>query len=144
MARAAWFPTVSLTGSVGYESTSLGNLLTPPNLFWSVGASLTETIFDAGKRKAADEQAWAAYRSTVANYRQTVLTAFQQVEDNLASLRILTDETQQQNIAVKATQKSLDLSMERYRLGIASYPQRHHRARGASGQSANRRDPVHV
>ncbi len=121
VARAAWFPTVSLTGSVGYESTSLGNLLTPPNLFWSVGASLTETIFDAGKRKAADEQAWAAYRSTVANYRQTVLTAFQQVEDNLASLRILTDETQQQNIAVKATQKSLDLSMERYRLGIASY-----------------------
>jgi NodT family efflux transporter outer membrane factor (OMF) lipoprotein len=119
--RAAWFPTLSLTGSVGYESTSLSSLLTPPSLFWSVGASLTETIFDAGKRKAADEQAWASYRSTVANYRQTVLTAFQQVEDNLAGLRILTAETQQQNVAIKASQKNLDLSMEQYRLGIASY-----------------------
>ena len=121
VARAAWFPTLSLTGSAGYQSTSLSSLLSPPSFFWSVGASLSETIFDAGKRKAADEQAWANYRSTAANYRQTVLTAFQQVEDNLAALRILTTETQQQNVAVKASQKSLDLSMERYRLGIASY-----------------------
>jgi len=121
VARAAWFPTLSLTGSAGYQSTSLSSLLSPPSFFWSVGASLSETIFDAGKRKAADEQAWANYRSTAANYRQTVLTAFQQVEDNLAALRILTTETQQQNVAVKASQKSLDLSMERYRWGIASY-----------------------
>jgi NodT family efflux transporter outer membrane factor (OMF) lipoprotein len=121
VARAAWFPTLSLTGSAGYESTSLSSLVSPPSFFWSVGASLSETIFDAGKRKAAGEQAWANYRSTVANYRQTVLAAFQQVEDNLAALRILATETQQQNVAVKASQKSLDLSMERYRLGIASY-----------------------
>ncbi len=121
VARAAWFPTLSLSGSAGYESTSLSSLVSPPSFFWSVGASLSETIFDAGKRRADDEQAWANYRSMVANYRQTVLTAFQQVEDNLASLRILSTETQQQNVAVKASQKSLDLSMERYRLGIASY-----------------------
>ncbi len=121
VARAAWFPTLSLTGSAGYQSTSLSSLLSPPSLFWAVGASLSETLFDAGRRKAANEQAWANYRSTAANYRQTVLTAFQQVEDNLAALRILTTETQQQNVAVKASQKSLDLSMERYRLGIASY-----------------------
>jgi NodT family efflux transporter outer membrane factor (OMF) lipoprotein len=119
--RAAWFPTVTLTGTVGYESTSLGNLLTPQNLFWSVGATLSETIFDAGRRKAADAQAWATYRSQVANYRQTVLTAFQQVEDNLAALRILTSETQQQDVAVKAAQKNLDLSVQQYRLGVASY-----------------------
>jgi NodT family efflux transporter outer membrane factor (OMF) lipoprotein len=119
--RAAWFPTVSITGSTGYESTMVSSLLSPPSLFWSVGATVSETIFDAGKRKAANEQAWANYRATVANYRQTVLTAFQQVEDNLAALRILTAETQQQNVAIKASQKNLDLSMEQFRLGIASY-----------------------
>jgi NodT family efflux transporter outer membrane factor (OMF) lipoprotein len=119
--RAAWFPTLSLTATTGYESTSLGNLLTPPSFFWSVGATLTETIFDAGKRKAASEQAWASYRSMVASYRQTVLTAFQQVEDNLAGLRILATETHQQDTAVKASQKNLDLSMDQYRLGVASY-----------------------
>jgi NodT family efflux transporter outer membrane factor (OMF) lipoprotein len=119
--RAAWFPTLTITGSAGFESTSLSSLVSPPSLFWAVGATLSETIFDAGKRKAANQQAWANYRATVANYRQTVLTAFQQIEDNLAALRILTDETQQQNAAVKASQKSLDLSMDRYRLGVASY-----------------------
>jgi NodT family efflux transporter outer membrane factor (OMF) lipoprotein len=121
VARAAWFPTLSLTGSAGYESTSLSSLVSPPSFFWSVGASLSETIFDAGKRKAADEQAWANYRSMVANYRQTILTAFQQVEDNLAALRILTAQTQQQDVAIKASQKNFDLSLEQYRLGIASY-----------------------
>jgi NodT family efflux transporter outer membrane factor (OMF) lipoprotein len=119
--RAAFFPTLSLTGSVGYESTSVSSLLTPPSFFWAVGATLSETIFDAGKRKAANDQAWANYRAQVANYRQTVLTAFQQVEDNLAALRILTTETHQQGVAIKASQKNLDLSMEQFRLGIASY-----------------------
>jgi len=119
--RAAWFPTLSLTGSAGFESASVSSLLTPPSLFWTVGATLSETIFDAGKRSAANEQAWANYRATVANYRQTVLTAFQQVEDNLVGLRVLTSQTQQQNVAIKASQKNLELSMEQYRLGVASY-----------------------
>lgn len=121
VARAAFFPTLSLTGTVGYQSTSISTLLNPPSFFWSVGASLSETVFDAGRRRAATDQAWAAYRSTVANYRQTVLTAIQQVEDSLASLRVLSSELNQQGIAVQASQKSLDLSTERYHQGIASY-----------------------
>jgi len=119
--RAAYFPTLSLTGTAGYQSTSLSSLISPPSFFWSVGADLSETIIDFGKRKYANQQAWANYRSTVASYRETVLTAFQQVEDNLAALRILASETHQQESAVKASQKSLDLSMDRYRLGVASY-----------------------
>jgi NodT family efflux transporter outer membrane factor (OMF) lipoprotein len=119
--RAAYFPTLTLTGSVGYESTPLSALFTPPSFVWSVGASLSETIFDAGKRKAANEQAWAVYRGQVATYRQTVLTAFQQVEDNLAGLRVLSAETKQQDVATKASQKNLDLSLEQYKLGVASY-----------------------
>lgn len=121
VARAAWFPTLSLTGSAGYESTSLSSLISPPSFFWSVGASLSETVFDGGKRWAADQEAWANYRSTVATYRETVLTAFQQVEDNLAAIRILDTEMQQQNVAIRASQKNYDLSLDQYRLGIASY-----------------------
>jgi NodT family efflux transporter outer membrane factor (OMF) lipoprotein len=121
VARAAYYPTLSLTGSAGYESTSLSSLISPPSFFWSVGSSLSETILDFGRRKGANEQALANYRSTVAGYRQTVLTAFQQVEDNLAALRILSVETAQQDRAVQASQKSLDLSTDRYRLGVASY-----------------------
>lgn len=121
VARAAFFPTLSLTGTAGWESTSVANLFSGPSAFWAVGADLSETIFDAGRRRAATAQAWAAYRSTMANYRQTVLTAYQQVEDNLAALRILGSETRQQDIAIRASQKSLDLSVEQYRQGIASY-----------------------
>lgn len=121
VARAAWFPTLSLTGSMGYESTSVSQLFGPQGFFWVFGATLSETIFDAGKRKAADEQAWAAFRAQVANYRQTVLTAFQQVEDNLAGLRVLSKEMQQEEVAVKASQLNLDLSVEQYKQGIASY-----------------------
>jgi NodT family efflux transporter outer membrane factor (OMF) lipoprotein len=121
VARAAWFPTLTLNASAGYEGTSVTRLITPSDFFWSIGASLGETVFDAGKRKAADEAAWANYRAMAANYRETVLTAFQQVEDNLAALRVLSSETQQQEVAVRASQKSFDLSMDQYRAGIASY-----------------------
>jgi NodT family efflux transporter outer membrane factor (OMF) lipoprotein len=121
VARAAYFPTITLSGSVGYESSSTANLFSGPALVWSVGASLAETIFDAGKRHAVTEQAWANYQGTVANYRETVLTAFQEVEDNLASLRILSKELQQQDAAVTSAQQYLDLANDRYRLGIDSY-----------------------
>jgi outer membrane protein TolC len=121
VARAAYFPTVSLTGTTGYESTPLSQLFTPSSFFWSLGASVSETIFDAGKRKAANEEAWANFRAQAANYRQTVLTAFQQVEDNLAALRVLSTELQQQDVAIKASQKNLDLSVEQFRDGVASY-----------------------
>ena len=121
VARAAYFPQLSLTGSAGFESISIGNLITSPSAFWTLGAALSETVFDAGARKAANQQAWANFRAQAANYRETVLTAFQQVEDDLASLRILSTETQQQDVAIKASQKNLDLSVQQFRLGIASY-----------------------
>ncbi len=121
VARAAFFPTVSLTGSIGYENSSIGNLAAWPSLVWSVGAGLSETLFDAGKRKAVTEQAWAAYNAKVANYRQTTLTAFEETEDSLASLRILSDEKRQQEDAVAASQRYLNLANDRYRLGIDSY-----------------------
>jgi NodT family efflux transporter outer membrane factor (OMF) lipoprotein len=121
VARAAYFPTVTLGGSGGYQSASLANFISAPNLAWSVGASLAQTIFDAGKRKAVTEQAWATYQGNVATYRQTVLSAFQDVEDNLSTLRILSQEIRQQDAAVASSQRYLNLANDRYRLGIDSY-----------------------
>jgi NodT family efflux transporter outer membrane factor (OMF) lipoprotein len=121
VARAAYYPTISLTGGMGVQSSTLSKLLESSSFYWALGAAASETIFDAGKRKAVTQQAWAEYRAGVANYRQTVLTAFQQVEDNIAALRILATETQQEDVAVKAAQRNLDLAIERYRLGINSY-----------------------
>jgi NodT family efflux transporter outer membrane factor (OMF) lipoprotein len=121
VARAAYFPAVTLSGSVGYQSVSLTHFISAPNLAWSVGASLAQTIFDAGKRKAVTEQAWATYQASVANYRQTVLAAFQDVEDNLSTLRILSQEIRQQDAAVASSQRYLNLAQDRYKLGIDSY-----------------------
>jgi NodT family efflux transporter outer membrane factor (OMF) lipoprotein len=121
VARAAYFPTFNLTGEAGLQSSTLSKLLEASSFYWAVGASASEVIFDAGKRKAATQQAWADYRSSVATYRETVLTAFQQIEDNLAALRILSSQIGQQDVAIRASQKNLDLAVERYRLGINSY-----------------------
>jgi NodT family efflux transporter outer membrane factor (OMF) lipoprotein len=121
VARAAYFPTITLSGSGGYQSTSAANLFSGPTLMWSVGAALAQTIFDAGKRRAVTEQAWASYRGVVANYRQTVLGAFQEVEDNLAALLILSQELQEQDAAVAASERYLALANDRYKLGIDSY-----------------------
>jgi NodT family efflux transporter outer membrane factor (OMF) lipoprotein len=121
VARAAYFPTVTLSGSAGYQSGSVASLFSGPALVWSVGGSLAETIFDAGKRRAVTDQAWANYRGAVADYRETVLAAFQAVEDNLAELRILSQERQEQDAAVAASQRYLKLALDRYRLGVDSY-----------------------
>jgi NodT family efflux transporter outer membrane factor (OMF) lipoprotein len=121
VARAAYFPTLTLDGAVGYLSSSLGHLVSGPTMVWSVGPSLSETLFDAGKRSAVTEQAWATYQGTVANYRQTVLTALQEVEDNLATLRILSKELQEQAAAVVSSQRYLQLANDRYKFGIDSY-----------------------
>jgi len=121
VARAAYYPTLSLSGGTGLQSSTLATLLKSSSFYWTVGAAASEVVFDAGKRKAVTEQAWANYRSSVASYRETVLTAFQQVEDNLAALRIMATESHQLDVAVKAAQKNLDLSVERYKQGIASY-----------------------
>jgi NodT family efflux transporter outer membrane factor (OMF) lipoprotein len=121
IARAAYFPTVTLSAAAGLESTAITSWFTWPSRFFSVGPAAAETLFDAGLRRATMEQFRAQYDQTVANYRQTVLTAFQQVEDNLASLRILSVEIQFQDTAVKSAEKSLAIAQDRYKLGIVPY-----------------------
>jgi NodT family efflux transporter outer membrane factor (OMF) lipoprotein len=121
VARAAFFPTLSLTGSIGYESTSLGQLIEAPNRFWSVGPSLAEYLFDGGERRAAVLQARALNDAQAATYRQTVLSAFQSVEDNLAALRILSQELDQQHRATLAAERTVRLSVVRFRNGVDSY-----------------------
>jgi NodT family efflux transporter outer membrane factor (OMF) lipoprotein len=121
VAKAAYFPTITLSGTAGFESDSIASWLTWPARFWSAGPALAETLFDAGLRRATVQQYQAAFDQTVANYRQTVLTAFQQVEDNLAALRILSQEIQQQDAAVKSAQRNLNVATDRYKLGIDPY-----------------------
>lgn len=121
IAETAYFPTLTLSASAGFESLSASNWLEWPSRFWSVGPQLAETLFDAGLRRATVQQYEAAYRATVANYRQTVLTAFQQVEDDLAALRILGTEVQQQDTAVRASAHYLDIATDRYKLGLDPY-----------------------
>ncbi|HEX8816181.1 MAG TPA: efflux transporter outer membrane subunit [Terriglobales bacterium] len=121
IAKAAYFPTLTLNGTVGFENDSIANWLTWPSRFWSVGPTLAETIFDAGLRRATVQQYQAVWDQSVANYRQTVLTAFQQVEDNLAALRVLSQELGQQDAAVKSAERNLQLATDRYKLGIDPY-----------------------
>ena len=123
IAKAAFYPSLTFGAGAGSEATVIGDLLTWPSRFWSVGPQLAETLFDAGKRRAQVRLTQAAYDASVANYRQTVLTAFQQVEDSLAQLRILSDEAAITDRAVKAAQKSLDISTTQYRGGLANYLQ---------------------
>jgi NodT family efflux transporter outer membrane factor (OMF) lipoprotein len=121
LARTAYYPLVNILGSGGFESGSITTLLQGPSALWSVGASSAMTIFDVGRRRALNDEAKAGYDSTVATYRETVLGAFQQVEDNLAALRILEQEAGVQAVAVQAAQRSLDLSNTRYEGGVTSY-----------------------
>jgi NodT family efflux transporter outer membrane factor (OMF) lipoprotein len=121
VARAAYFPTVTLGASGGFQSTDASKWFTWANRIWSVGPTVSETIYDGGLRRATVEQTRAAYDQTVATYRNTVLTAFQQVEDNLSTLRILSQEIREQDDAVKASQRVLVLANDRYRLGIDPY-----------------------
>ena len=121
IAKAAYFPSITLSASGGFESGTLGTLLQGPGLFYSLGAAAAETVFDAGQRRANVEAQQAAYDQTVADYRQTVLTAFQEVEDNLAALRILEQEAKTQEVAIEAAQRSVALSTNQYKGGVTSY-----------------------
>jgi NodT family efflux transporter outer membrane factor (OMF) lipoprotein len=121
VARAAYFPTVTLSAAAGFESTSFVNWFTWPSRFFSLGPAAAEALFDAGLRRATVMQFRAQYDETVANYRQSVLTGFQQVEDNLASLRVLSVEIQHQDAAVRSAEKTLALATDRYKLGIDPY-----------------------
>jgi NodT family efflux transporter outer membrane factor (OMF) lipoprotein len=121
VARAAFFPTLTLTGSFGYESTALNKLFNAPNRFWSAGPSLSQSLFDGGQRRAALLQARAENEAQAATYRQTVLAAFQSVEDQLSALRILSQELTQQHQAVLAAKHTVELSIVRFRNGVDSY-----------------------
>jgi NodT family efflux transporter outer membrane factor (OMF) lipoprotein len=121
IAKAAFFPSIMLSASGGFESGTLGTLFQGPALFYTLGAAAAQTVFDAGQRPANVQAQQAAYDQTVANYRQTVLTAFQDVEDNLAALRILEDEAKTQDVAVEAARRSVVLSTNQYKGGVTDY-----------------------
>jgi len=121
VAKTAYYPLINLGASGGFESSTITTLLNGPSGLWSIGLSAAETVFDVGRRRALNDQARAAYDSQVASYRQTVLDGFQQVEDNLAAVRILENEAKVQDEAVVAAKRSLDLSIVRYKGGVTSY-----------------------
>ena len=121
VAKSAYYPLISLTGSGGFESSSITTLVQGPSALWSVGLSAVGTIFDVGRRRAFTDEARAAYDAQVATYRENVLTGFQQVEDSLAAVRILENEADVQDEAVVAAQRSLDLSITRYKGGVTTY-----------------------
>jgi NodT family efflux transporter outer membrane factor (OMF) lipoprotein len=121
IAQAAYYPSLSLSALVGMEGTSALNWFAWPSRFWAVGSTFSETLFDAGRRRATTESARAGYDATVATYRQTTLSAFQQVEDNLAALRVLQTEAEQQHHATDAALQSLQTFNERYDAGLDLY-----------------------
>ncbi len=121
VAIAAYFPSLTLSASGGYQSPSWSNWFTLPSRFWAVGPALAETLFDGGLRRAQTDQARAAYDANVAAYRQTVLTGFKEVEDNLASLRILEQEAQVQDEAVQSARQAVALTTNQYKAGTVNY-----------------------
>ncbi len=123
IAQAAFYPTLSLSAIAGFQGTSALNWFNWPSRFWAVGPGMSETLFDAGRRRATKNITVANYDATVADYRQTALTAFQQVEDNLAALRILENEARQQHEATASAEQSLDLFQTRYEGGVDTYLQ---------------------
>lgn len=121
--QAAYYPTLSLSASAGFQGTSILNWLQWPSRFWAVGPSLSETIFDAGRRRATTDIARSGYDSAIAAYRQTTLSAFQQVEDSLTVLRVLATESEQQHQATDSANQSLQLFENRYQGGVDTYLQ---------------------
>ncbi len=121
LARVAYYPTLTLGATGGFQSGSITSLFTWPSRFWSLGPNLAFTALDFGRRRAQVQQAEAAYDATVASYRQTVLTAFQEVEDQIAALRQLAQEATEQESAVQAAREALKLELDRYKAGTVSY-----------------------
>jgi NodT family efflux transporter outer membrane factor (OMF) lipoprotein len=122
VAKAAYYPSLSLSGTLGYLSADLATLFTTPHFFWALGPmTLAATLFDGGIRQAQTKQAMAAYDGTVAYYRQTVLTSFKEVEDNLVALRILDEEAQVQEQASNSARESVILATNQYKAGIINY-----------------------
>lgn len=123
IATAAFYPTLSLSAAGGFEATNITKWFSAPSRFWSLGTQLSQVLFEGGRRRAEVSLTEAQYDATVANYRQTVLTAFQQVEDNLAALRILAQEAAAVDQAVKAAEESLQIATYQYKAGTVAYLQ---------------------
>ncbi len=121
LARVAYYPTVSLSLTTGLQAAGISSLFNWPSRFFSLGPAAAQTLLDFGRRRAAAQQAEATYDALVASYRQTVLAAFQEVEDNLSALQLLAEEAVQQDAAVKGAVESLDLELDRYKAGTVSY-----------------------
>jgi NodT family efflux transporter outer membrane factor (OMF) lipoprotein len=121
VADAAFFPDLTLSANVGYRGSSLAKLVSAPNLLWSLGASLTEAVFDGSQRKLASAQARAAAEQTTSTYRQIVLTALQEVEDNLVLAHQLQQEVQLRSEAMQAAQSAVKITLIQYRAGLTSY-----------------------
>jgi len=122
VAEAAFYPSLTISSTLGSQSTSFSKWLTYPSRFWSLGpAAITQPLFNGGLLKAQKAQAIGVYDEKVANYRQSILTAFQEVEDNLAALRILEQESQLENEATAAAKKSLEITMNQYQAGTVNY-----------------------
>ena len=121
VARTAYYPLVTLSGQGGFESAVFTTLLQGPSGLWNLGGQAAQTIFDGGLRRGTNEQARAAYDKTVSDYRQSILVSFQEVEDNLSTLRVLEDEAAKEDAAVAAAEHSVQLSMTRYKGGVTNY-----------------------
>ncbi|MGC2722079.1 MAG: efflux transporter outer membrane subunit, partial [Candidatus Acidiferrales bacterium] len=121
VARTAYYPLVTLSGEGGFQSSAFTTLIQGPSGLWALGGQAAQTIFDGGVRRGTNEQARAAYDKSVSDYRGTILTAFQEVEDNLSTLRILEDEASKEDAAVAAAQHSVQLSVTRYKGGVTNY-----------------------
>jgi NodT family efflux transporter outer membrane factor (OMF) lipoprotein len=119
--KAAYYPTVSITGTAGFATSTFSKWLTSPSRYWSFGPTASETVFDGGLRKSTMAQFKALYDADVANYKQVVLAAFQQTEDNLAALRLLTQEIEQEQETVASAQRFFDVASARYRTGLDPY-----------------------
>jgi NodT family efflux transporter outer membrane factor (OMF) lipoprotein len=121
VAVAAYFPSISISASAGFVSSTLANLFTAPSFVWSVGPAALATLFDAGRRRAVADQRRAEYDAAVGAYRETALHAFQEVEDQLVAVRLLEEEERQQALALAAANRALELAVDRYRGGITTY-----------------------
>ena len=121
VAEAAYFPTVTLSGQYGFASSSLGSLISSSTSLWSLGANIAETAIDFGARQARVRESRAAYDQTVAQYRQTVLSAFQEVEDALVAQRVLAEEIPLRRVASQAADQAEQIALNQYRAGTTSY-----------------------
>jgi len=121
LAESAYFPDLTLSAQGGYQSSSFAHWISAPNRFWSIGPSIAQTLFDGGALRAATDQARASYDGAVANYRQTVLVGFQEVEDNISALRIYEQEMDKQQEAVELSRRSVELTRNQYKAGVVAY-----------------------